>query len=56
MKEIASCCEGDYRVGPAPKDNIQEPDFVVIVTSKQHEYQKSIDQEKSNGNQDPMAK
>jgi hypothetical protein len=45
MKEIAGCCEDDYRVGPPPKAEVR-PDTVIIVTSKQHE----TNQEKQNGN------
>lgn len=36
MREIASCCEGDYRVGPAPKTT-NPPEFVLIATSAQYE-------------------
>ena len=54
MKEIASDYQCDDKVGPVQDQDgpllkrIQNPDFVVIVTSKQHEYQKSIDQEQHN--------
>jgi len=47
MKEIASCCEGDYRVGPVPKVENQ-PEVVFTITSMQHEQQKQ--RETQNGN------
>jgi hypothetical protein len=45
MREIAGCCEDDYRVGPLPKAEVK-PDVVISVTSQQHE----ANQEKQNGN------
>ncbi len=45
MKEIASCCEGDYHVGPPPKA-VQKPDSIFIITSQQHEITQA--QEKKN--------
>jgi len=53
MKEISGCCEGDYHVGPTPKKIQQNPDFVVVVTSTQHESNKAAEaaklKEQNNG-------
>lgn len=54
MQEISGCCEGDYHVGPTPNKIQHNPDFVVIVTSTQHEQIKAVEaaklKEQSNGN------